>query len=187
MNEHIESHLREEILAHLNSNNPLPAGETLELLTRLSEQVDLAPDAGPQTYPAWFLLEELPENAMSLLLAPPPGSASTLDYEDFLPPEYLKKGGLDERGTVFALGITGFKLVTGNETPYSWSGSVVASMRTWMEGIVRPISELQPNCPGEFAAVIEKAVTRDPRERQQTVASFLNDLYGLHQKMRCAA
>ena len=175
MNTNFESSPREEVLTFLRAEREGEVDLVLELVSQLAWDIQSDPRLGTSIFPGWFLLEETPQDIMQVLVGPPP--FPFLDCEDFLPPEYLKKGGLDERSVVFALGITAFKLLTGNQAPYNWRGtSMVASMRTWMEGIVRPISELRPDCPPEVAEVFERAYRRNPSERQQSVAELLRGI-----------
>ncbi len=91
----------------------------------------------------------------------------------YMPPERFA-GVSDERGDVYALGLTLYEAVAGKPAFADRdAGSVMAAIRD--EGPAPP-RRLTPGLPRDLETVILKAVARDPKDRYATAADFAEDL-----------
>jgi serine/threonine-protein kinase len=91
-------------------------------------------------------------------------------------PEQARSGELDRRSDVFSLGVVLYYCVLGkrpfsrpNESPEETLARLLNA------DYVRP-RELDPSCPDELAAIIERALQRDPALRYQSAHELRRDL-----------
>lgn len=92
----------------------------------------------------------------------------------FISPEQARSQKVDTRSDIYSLGATFYMLLTG-ETPFAGK-----SVR---EIIRKQLSEPPPNlrekvreCPPAIAAVVERAMQKDPDQRYQDARELLDDL-----------
>jgi serine/threonine protein kinase len=105
----------------------------------------------------------------------PLGEGEVDVHRDILPPEYMEDGTHDARGDVYALGVVGYELVTG-QSPFR--GDSVYKMMTARLGKtpLEPIKKTRQDCPDLLEKAIVKSLSIDPDERFQTVRGFLDAL-----------
>lgn len=88
----------------------------------------------------------------------------------YLSPEQLTSGKVDRRSDIFSLGILLYASVTGYH-PFRGQGDAKT-----MENICKlnpvPVAELSPGIPPELAALIERALAKDPAARWPDCASL---------------
>ena len=99
------------------------------------------------------------------------GVVGTIDY---VSPEYLEKGQVDSRSDIYAMGVLGYEMITG-ESPFR-GDSVIATMTMRLRSDPKPPSSLRSECPAQLDAIILKAMARDPEDRYQTSIAIFNDL-----------
>ena len=99
------------------------------------------------------------------------GVVGTIDY---VSPEYLERGQVDARSDIYALGVLGYEMITG-ESPFR-GDSVIATMTMRLRSDPKLPSELRPECPPELDRVIQKALARVPEERYQRAVEIVVDL-----------
>lgn len=99
------------------------------------------------------------------------GVVGTIDY---VSPEYMLNSQVDWRSDIYALGILGYEMLTG-DSPFR-GDSVYATMTKRLKTDPRPPSAIRPECPPELDAIILKAMARDPLERYQSAAEVRQDL-----------
>ncbi len=77
---------------------------------------------------------------------------------------------LDPRSDIFGIGATFYDMLTG-ETVYKFPRGV-PPMKVILEGKVIPIGERKKKIPKDIAAVIDKAISPDPKQRYATAADM---------------
>lgn len=103
------------------------------------------------------------------------GVVGTLDY---VSPEYLEKGHVDTRSDIYALGVLGYEMLTG-EVPFQGK-SVIETMTLRLRSDPEAPMEKRTDCPAELNAIVMKALNRDPEARYQTAGEMLADLEAMN-------
>ena len=102
------------------------------------------------------------------------GVVGTIDY---VSPEYMLNSQVDWRSDIYAIGILGYEMLTG-ESPFR-GDSVYATMTKRLKSDPKPPSALRPECPGRLDEIVLKAMHRDPELRYQSAAEMFYDLRAL--------
>src|SRR5690606_4155191 len=102
------------------------------------------------------------------------GVVGTIDY---VSPEYMLNSQVDWRSDIYAIGILGYEMVTG-ESPFR-GDSVYATMTKRLKSDPQLPSSLRKDCPPELDRIVLKAMARDPAERYQAAAQMFYDLQKL--------
>jgi len=105
------------------------------------------------------------------------GVVGTIDY---VSPEYMLNSQVDWRSDIYAIGILGYEMLTG-ESPFR-GDSVYATMTKRLKSDPRPPSSSRPECPREMDAIILKAMHRDPEQRFQSAMEMHQKLQPLLQR-----
>ncbi len=91
----------------------------------------------------------------------------------YLSPEQLEGGGLGPASDLFGLGAVLFEALTGRR---AFEASTVEAMRTALEGEAPRFEEGE--APPELAAIVMRALSRDPKERQASARELGRALRG---------
>ena len=102
------------------------------------------------------------------------GVVGTIDY---VSPEYMLNSQVDWRSDIYAIGILGYEMVTG-ESPFR-GDSVYATMTKRLKSDPKTPSEVRRECPKTLDAIILKAMHRDPEKRYQSAAEMFYALQDL--------
>lgn len=102
------------------------------------------------------------------------GVVGTIDY---VSPEYLERGQVDARSDIYAMGVLGYEMITG-QSPFK-GDSVIATMTARLRTDPLAPLQLRPDCPSGLNEVILKAMERNPELRYQTSAEMFRDLQEL--------
>jgi WD40 repeat protein len=92
----------------------------------------------------------------------------------FMAPEQARGAAVDGRADVYALGAIGYFLVTG-KTPYEGDSSAQVLKRVVTDPPVA-LREREPRVPVDLAAILEKAMAREPEDRYQSARELAGDL-----------
>ncbi len=92
----------------------------------------------------------------------------------YMSPEQILGEPVDRRADVFSLGVLLFEISTRTRL-YS-ANSNVSAMHAILGGTVPDPAERRPGFPPELAAIVTKALARDPDKRYQTAGQFVGDL-----------
>lgn len=99
------------------------------------------------------------------------GVVGTIDY---VSPEYMLNSQVDWRSDIYAIGILGYEMLTG-ESPFR-GDSVYATMTKRLKSDPKPPSALRAECPAALDKIILRAMERDPEKRYQSAAEMFYDL-----------
>jgi serine/threonine-protein kinase len=97
-----------------------------------------------------------------------------LGTTDYVSPEQAMGEDVDERSDVYSLGVVLYEMLTG-EVPFEAETQVGVAMKHVNE----PMPDVQvkrPDVSAALALVIDKATTKDPRDRYGSVAEMVRDL-----------
>jgi eukaryotic-like serine/threonine-protein kinase len=97
-----------------------------------------------------------------------------LGTTDYVSPEQAMGEDVDERSDVYSLGVVLYEMLTG-DVPFSAETQVGVAMKHVNE----PMPDVQarrPEVSAAVASVVDRATTKDPRDRYGTVAEMVRDL-----------
>ncbi len=99
---------------------------------------------------------------------------SVLGTPAYMPPEQARGETVDERADVYAIGALLYHLL-GGKPPFTGSSSDEVLERVLRER-ARPLPERAPEVPRDLAAIVAKAMARDPEDRYPTAGALADDL-----------
>ena len=153
------------------------AGELLRALTHAHENGVLHRDIKPENvmFSARndvvlidFGLSRLEDDAAVTALGTCIGSPSYLSPERLLGQDY------DERADIYSVGIVLYELLAGRR-PFLGDGALEVAVRQ-IDQDPEPIAWLRPEVPFELAAVVHRALSKNPRERFASAGEMLGAL-----------
>jgi serine/threonine protein kinase len=92
----------------------------------------------------------------------------------FISPEQAQGKAVDSRSDIYSLGASFYRLVTGRP-PFAGE-SITEIVGKQIEEDPEPVRELRPECPVPVAAIIERAMQKDPAARFQSAQEMLTAL-----------
>jgi serine/threonine protein kinase len=93
---------------------------------------------------------------------------------DYMAPEQLQGGPLDQRTDVFALGLVLYEMATGvNPFAGTSASSTIANI---LKDIPVSVSQRNPSVPVCVEAIIQKCLCKNPEERYPSARALLDDL-----------
>jgi serine/threonine protein kinase len=102
------------------------------------------------------------------------GVVGTIDY---VAPEYLMSSQIDARADIYAMGVLGYEMITG-ESPFR-GDTVYDTLWKRVEFSAPPPSEKRPECSSDLDAIIKKALAIKPEDRFQTARDMHDELQAL--------
>lgn len=171
----------------LGGTQPLPIPSIIRMLTQMASGVSAIHKAG-------IIHRDLkPEN----ILLTPQGDIKITDFGiartgvvrgltqhggvvgtiDYVSPEYLEKGEVDERSDIYSLGVLAYEMLA-NRPPFA-GGSVIATMTMRIKEDPTPPNEIRIDTPDQLNRVVMKALSRDIEARYQTAEDLFFDLEDL--------
>ncbi|HEY5922331.1 MAG TPA: serine/threonine-protein kinase [Kofleriaceae bacterium] len=101
-------------------------------------------------------------------------SGSIKGKAPYMAPEQILGEHVDRRADVFSLGVLLFEVTTRSRL-YSGKGDATA-MKLIIDGAVPDPAALRPGYPAELAAIVRRALARDPDQRYPTAQALSEDL-----------
>lgn len=112
-----------------------------------------------------------------LLTSMSPSQDVVFGTPGYLPPEALQGKGHSQAGDLFALGAVLYFCITGSR-PFEGK-TVKEVIRKTLFGSARPASELAPETPAEFVALLASLLDKNPLRRPASAAEVVARLEGL--------
>ncbi len=111
-----------------------------------------------------------------------PGTAA------YMSPEQIRSLELDARSDIYSLGVTFYQMLAGRlPFPPSSTGSDYEVLKGHMELEPPPITQFQPDVPAALVALVMRALKKQPEERFQTAAEFLEAMIDFEHRLDTAA
>ncbi|HEV8194933.1 MAG TPA: protein kinase, partial [Ktedonobacterales bacterium] len=187
----LDESLRERLSRH---DGRLPTQEALDIAVQVAEALETAHVHGivhRDVKPENVLLD--PDGralltdfgiARELAFLRRPGSVQTLaatglpvGTPEYMAPEQLRGGPVDQRADVYALGAVLYEMLTGR-APHEAATPYEVAALSLTAPIVRP-SRLNPDVWPQLEAVIMRALAHDAGQRYHSLTSFIRALYAL--------
>lgn len=92
----------------------------------------------------------------------------------YMAPEQILGKKVDEAADIYSVGVIMYEMVTG-QPPYT-RGDHMSVMYQHVQGKAKPVKELNPNVPDDYAAVIAKAMSVDKTKRYRSMDELLDAL-----------
>ncbi|WIG59662.1 MAG: serine/threonine protein kinase [Ktedonobacterales bacterium] len=178
-------------------DNPMPITDAIALTVQIAGALEAAHAQGivhRDVKPENILLDANGDAlltdfgiARELSFLRQPGTARTLSATglpigtpEYMAPEQLRDGPVDQRADVYALGSILYELLTTHAphegaTPYEVAALVLTAPIT-------PPSQFNPKVSPELDAVVTATLSSDPAQRPQSVAAFAQDLAQANQR-----
>lgn len=102
------------------------------------------------------------------------GVIGTIDY---VAPEYLMSSQIDARADIYAVGVLGYEMITG-ESPFR-GDTIYETLWKRVEFPAPPPSEKRPECSFALDSIIKKALAVKPEDRYQTAQDMYDELQAL--------
>jgi tetratricopeptide (TPR) repeat protein len=92
---------------------------------------------------------------------------------EYMAPEQARGESVDQRADEYATGLMLYDLLVGRRRTHP--EGPVAELRARMEHALPPLKLMAPDVPNAVAAIVERAIERDPARRYQTTAELAAD------------
>ena len=97
----------------------------------------------------------------------------------YMSPEQAEGKSLDERSDLFSLGVLLYEMATGGR-PFAGDTSL-SVLTSILRDTPRPLTDLNPELPRDFARIVRHCLAKDPERRYQSAKDLRNDLEELQQ------
>ncbi len=169
----------------LGRDGPLPVARALELGIEIARALSFAHEKGfvhRDVKPQNVLLNgngeaKVTDFGIARPIEAREGETQTgtvLGTCDYISPEQAQGRHVDELTDVYSLGVVLYELLTG-EVPFTGDNFVAIAMQH-INAPPPPVSLKRPEVPRRLEAAIEKALSKDPAGRFQTMAAFEAEL-----------
>ncbi len=101
-------------------------------------------------------------------------TGTIMGTSDYIPPEQARGETAGEAGDVYSLGVVLFELLTGR-LPYEGDNAVAVAMRH-VNDPVPDVRELRQDVPPRLAALVHRALAKEPRDRFPTMSDLVAEL-----------
>ncbi len=98
----------------------------------------------------------------------------------YMAPEQIQGGDIDCRTDIYAMGATLYHLLTGQ---FLFNGKPTTVLDAHLEKVAPSLRQFNPEAPVPVALLIEKMLSKSPRNRQQNWRQVLDDLHQIGQDL----
>lgn len=183
--EYVAGETLQRRLQRLNENGQLmPITEAIDIAASLGEAMNYAHQRGlihRDIKPANIMLNSSNQPIlMDFGIAKMVGGAKhtatgvTLGTAQYMSPEQIKGGGIDNRTDIYALGITLFEMM-GGRSPFD-ADSTMAVMMMHVQNPVPDLRAIRGDVPADLVVILNKALAKEPDGRYQTAAQLTQDI-----------
>ncbi len=107
---------------------------------------------------------------------------SILGSVHYISPEQARGGYVDCKSDIYSLGIVLYEMLTGS-VPFESDSPIAVAMKHLEEKPVNP-RELNPDIPEELQEIVLKAMSKETRNRYQSVTAMKSDLEAIMQRLK---
>lgn len=172
---------RKQIIDILGSCQTLQETEVIEAMKSATEyvlHVGVPNDAAPsRIFPAWFLWGKLVD-CCEVTTFETTDDIEFSEWDQFLPPEYFTDGICCEQSIVWAIGMLGFKLFTGQLSPFGGK-SLQLAIQNRLSVQCCTMKGVNPPPSNQFLRLIEVSLHQDLSIRYGSVSSLNHALESL--------
>ena len=104
------------------------------------------------------------------------GTEHRIGTPSYMAPEQSRKGTVDSRADLWALGVVLYEMLTGRR-PFG-GANPLAVLQAIQYGVPEPISQLRPGVPSRLEKVVARLLMKNPKARYPDAESVLADLDG---------
>ena len=101
-------------------------------------------------------------------------TGATIGTAMYMPPEQIRSERIDDRSDIYSLGVTLYEMISGRP-PYL-ADSAMTIMMMVLNDPLPDMSELREGVPEKLLAVVQKALSKEPSERFQTMGDMATAL-----------
>ncbi len=180
-----------ENLKELSNRGPLDAREAIRLSLQVARALSFAHERGlvhRDVKPQNVLLNEDGQAkvtdfgiARSLDVHGVTQTGTVLGTSDYIAPEQARGQKVDPKTDIYSLGVVLYELLIG-DVPYSGDNFVAVAMRHVNEPVPSVI-ERRPDCPTRLDLAIQRAMAKDPDDRFESMAAFVDELEACHAEL----
>jgi len=177
-----------ENLKELTNRGPLEVSEAIRLALQVARALSFAHERGlvhRDVKPQNVLLNEDGQAkvtdfgiARSLDVHGVTQTGTVLGTSDYIAPEQARGQKVDPKTDIYSLGVVLYELLTG-AVPYPGDNFVAVAMRHVNEP-VPSVLERRPDCPVRLDLAIQRAMSKDPDDRFESMAAFVDELESCH-------
>ena len=173
-----------ENLKELSNRGPLEVREAIRLSLQVARALSFAHERGlvhRDVKPQNVLLNDDGQAkvtdfgiARSLDVQGVTQTGTVLGTSDYIAPEQARGQKVDPKTDIYSLGVVLYELLTG-AVPYPGDNFVAVAMRHVNEP-VPSVLERRPDCPVRLDLAIQRAMSKDPDDRFESMAVFVDEL-----------
>ncbi len=173
-----------ENLKELSNRGPLEVGEAIRLVLQVGRALSFAHERGlvhRDVKPQNVLLNEDGQAkvtdfgiARSLDVHGVTQTGTVLGTSDYIAPEQARGQKVDPKTDIYSLGVVLYELLSG-EVPFSGDNFVAVAMRHVNEP-APSVLDSRPDCPIRVDLAIQRAMSKDPEDRFDTMNDFVVEL-----------
>jgi serine/threonine protein kinase len=173
-----------ENLKELSNRGPLDAREAIRLALQVARALSFAHERGlvhRDVKPQNVLLNEDGQAkvtdfgiARSLDVHGVTQTGTVLGTSDYIAPEQARGQKVDPKTDIYSLGVVLYELLSG-EVPFPGDNFVAVAMRHVNEP-TPSVSDRRPDCPPRLDLAIQRAMSKDPEDRFESMGDFVIEL-----------